>query len=49
MSFQPGIPTAVPGRASMVVDLRNGQVAGLFEFVDPLFPLWVHDLRERGD
>ncbi|HEY6637339.1 MAG TPA: Zn-dependent hydrolase [Solirubrobacterales bacterium] len=23
MSFEPGIPTAVPGRASMVVDLRN--------------------------
>src|SRR5512132_2226312 len=23
MTFEPGIPTAVPGRASMVVDLRN--------------------------
>jgi hypothetical protein len=25
------------------------RLAGRFEFVDPLFPLWVHDLRDRGD
>src|SRR4029077_12383333 len=27
--FEPGIPTAVPGRASMVVDLRNRGMDGL--------------------
>ena len=25
------------------------RLGGRFEFVDPLFPLWVHDLRERGE
>jgi hypothetical protein len=25
------------------------RLGGHFEFVDPLFPLWVHELRERGE
>jgi hydantoinase/carbamoylase family amidase len=29
MSFEPGIPTAVPGRASLVVDLRNREADAL--------------------
>jgi N-carbamoyl-L-amino-acid hydrolase len=29
VAFEPGIPTAVPGRASLVVDLRNRQVDAL--------------------
>ena len=34
IDFEPGIPTAVPGRASMVVDLRNRDVDALGRMVE---------------
>jgi hydantoinase/carbamoylase family amidase len=34
ISFEPGIPTAVPGRASMVVDLRNRSAEALARMLD---------------
>ncbi|HEY6771007.1 MAG TPA: Zn-dependent hydrolase [Solirubrobacterales bacterium] len=48
ISFEPGIPTAVPGRASMVVDLRNRSAEGLARMLDSTREAVAARAAERG-
>jgi N-carbamoyl-L-amino-acid hydrolase len=48
MSFEPGIPTAVPGRASMVVDLRHRRTAALARMLDSAREAVAACAAERG-
>jgi hydantoinase/carbamoylase family amidase len=48
MSFEPGIPTAVPGRASMVVDLRNRSAEALARMLDSAREAVAASASERG-
>jgi hydantoinase/carbamoylase family amidase len=46
--FEPGIPTAVPGRASMVVDLRHRSAEVLSGMLDSAREAVAASARERG-
>jgi hydantoinase/carbamoylase family amidase len=46
--FEPGIPTAVPGRASMVVDLRHRSAEALSRMLDSAREAVAASARERG-
>jgi N-carbamoyl-L-amino-acid hydrolase len=46
--FEPGIPTAVPGRASMVVDLRHRSGEALSRMLDSAREAVAASARERG-
>jgi hydantoinase/carbamoylase family amidase len=48
MSFQPGIPTAVPGQASMVVDLRNRDAEALARMLEATREAVAACAAERG-
>ena len=48
MSFEPGIPTAVPGRASMVVDLRNQSAEALARMLEAARQAVAASATERG-
>jgi hydantoinase/carbamoylase family amidase len=48
MSFEPGIPTAVPGRASMVVDLRHPYAEALARMLDSAREAVADTAGERG-
>jgi hydantoinase/carbamoylase family amidase len=48
MSFEPGIPTAVPGRASMVVDLRNQGAEALARMLEAARQAVAASATERG-
>jgi hydantoinase/carbamoylase family amidase len=48
MRFEPGIPTAVPGRASMVVDLRNPDAWALARMLDSAREAVAASAGERG-
>ncbi len=48
IGFEPGIPTAVPGRASMVVDLRNRGVDALGRMLEATREAVAASAAERG-
>jgi hydantoinase/carbamoylase family amidase len=48
ISFEPGIPTAVPGRASMVVDLRNRSADALARMLESAREQVAARAAERG-
>ena len=48
IDFEPGIPTAVPGRASMVVDLRNRDVDALRQMLEATREAVAACAAERG-
>jgi hydantoinase/carbamoylase family amidase len=48
IGFEPGIPTAVPGRASMVVDLRNRDVDALGRMLEATREAVAARAAERG-
>jgi N-carbamoyl-L-amino-acid hydrolase len=48
IDFEPGIPTAVPGRASMVVDLRNRDVDALGRMLEAIREAVAACVAERG-
>ena len=48
IDFEPGIPTAVPGRASMVVDLRNRDVDALGRMLEASREAVAACAAERG-
>jgi N-carbamoyl-L-amino-acid hydrolase len=48
IGFEPGIPTAVPGRASMVVDLRNRGVKALGRMLEAAREAVAACAAERG-
>jgi beta-ureidopropionase / N-carbamoyl-L-amino-acid hydrolase len=48
VSFEPGIPTAVPGRASMMVDLRNRSADALARMLQSTREEVAACARERG-
>ncbi len=48
IGFEPGIPTAVPGRASMVVDLRNRGVDALGRMLEATREAVAACAAERG-
>jgi N-carbamoyl-L-amino-acid hydrolase len=48
IDFEPGIPTAVPGRASMVVDLRNRDVDALGRMLEATREAVAACVAERG-
>jgi N-carbamoyl-L-amino-acid hydrolase len=48
VSFEPGIPTAVPGRASMIVDLRHRSAAALARMLNSAREAVAACAGERG-
>jgi N-carbamoyl-L-amino-acid hydrolase len=48
IGFEPGIPTAVPGRASMVVDLRNRDADALARMLEAAREAVTASAEERG-
>jgi hydantoinase/carbamoylase family amidase len=48
VTFQPGIPTAVPGRASMLVDLRNRSAEALVRMLERTRDAVATCAKERG-
>ena len=48
IGFEPGIPTAVPGRASMVVDLRNRDADALARMLEAARESVAASAEERG-
>ena len=48
IGFEPGIPTAVPGRASMVVDLRNRSAEALARMLEATREAVAACAAERG-
>jgi hydantoinase/carbamoylase family amidase len=48
VGFEPGIPTAVPGRASMIVDLRHPSAEGLARMLDSTREAVAACAGERG-
>jgi hydantoinase/carbamoylase family amidase len=48
MTFEPGIPTAVPGTASIVVDLRNGRADALARMLETTREEVAACAAERG-
>jgi allantoate deiminase len=48
MRLEPGIPTAVPGRAELLVDLRHADAGPLVEMLDETREAARHAAAERG-
>jgi hydantoinase/carbamoylase family amidase len=48
IEFRPGIPTAVPGRASMIVDLRNRSAEALAQMLEEARGAVAASAAERG-
>jgi N-carbamoyl-L-amino-acid hydrolase len=48
LGFEPGIPTAVPGRATMVVDLRNPSAEALGRMLEATREAVAGSAQERG-
>jgi N-carbamoyl-L-amino-acid hydrolase len=48
IGFEPGIPTAVPGRASLVVDLRNRSAEALARMLEATREVVAAGAAERG-